>query len=255
MEAITTNHMFDIHDRILHRLMLSIDRTSEIGLFHGKMGVAIIFAQYSRFDTKHGELYNKIFEDLLDQIFEKIHDQMPISFSYGLSGLGWGIEYLLQNKFVEGDGVEICEAIDKRIIQFDPKRITDLRLESGFEGILDYVLAHIQGAKHEYMPFDNLYYDDLFVALNAIDKSNINERFTELIDSYNQFYQTKHVVLSKEYRMGDLQNTFSELRGYCADFAHYLSMQDIPRRIILLKTQINKHHEYLRKQERQMAYI
>lgn len=25
MEAITTNHMFDIHDRILHRLMLSID--------------------------------------------------------------------------------------------------------------------------------------------------------------------------------------------------------------------------------------
>lgn len=75
------------------------------------------------------------------------------------------------------------------------------------------------------------------------------------VDSLITTNDSLYVALSKEYRMGDLQTAFSELRGYCADFAHYLSVQDIEHRLALMKIQIVKHNEYLRKQERQRVYI
>lgn len=75
------------------------------------------------------------------------------------------------------------------------------------------------------------------------------------VDSLIYTTDSLYRELSGEYRMGDLQAVFSELRAYCSDFAHYLSVQDIPRRILLLETQIAKHNEYLRKQEWQRGYI
>jgi hypothetical protein len=59
---------------------------------------------------------------------------MPFSLDKGLTGIGWGIEYLIQNGSVKGESVEICEEIDYRIMETDPKRITDFSLETGFEG-------------------------------------------------------------------------------------------------------------------------
>lgn len=75
------------------------------------------------------------------------------------------------------------------------------------------------------------------------------------VDSLLSTTDSLYTALSNDYRMGDLQTAFSELRGYCSDFAHYLAAQDIPHRLSLLKTQIAKHNQYLKKQERQRKYL
>lgn len=100
------------------------------------------------------------------------------SFASGLSGIGWGVEYLIQNGFVEGEGVEICEEIDQKIMKTDPRRIVDMSLDTGFEGILHYVVYHLQGAfkQNIRLPFDERYLSDLYAVCKLLkeQKNDIN---------------------------------------------------------------------------------
>lgn len=48
---------------------------------------------------------------------------MPVDFCSGLSGVGWGVEYLIQNKFVDADSDELLEDIDAKIMEWDVRRI------------------------------------------------------------------------------------------------------------------------------------
>lgn len=106
------NIKFNTQDRIAHILILKSSHHSDIGLLDGKMGIAIAFAHLSRCSTNN-EIYYECMSDLLDDILGDIHKGLNYSFKLGLSGIGWGIEYLIQNGFVEGDSVEICEEIDR----------------------------------------------------------------------------------------------------------------------------------------------
>ena len=72
---------------------------------------------------------------------------MPLDFANGLTGIGWGVEYLIQKGFQKGVGVEICEAIDAKLMAVNLRRVHDLSLETGIEGWLHYIMAHAQGAK------------------------------------------------------------------------------------------------------------
>ena len=39
-------------------------------------------------------------EELLDEVFDMVHENIPINFVDGLCGIGWGVEHLIQNAFV-----------------------------------------------------------------------------------------------------------------------------------------------------------
>jgi lantibiotic modifying enzyme len=69
----------------------------------------------------------------------------PVDFENGLAGIGWGIEYLVQNKFIEADTDEVLEEFDNRIfkelIYNTPKKIG---LLNGIIGIGAYFLKRIQ---------------------------------------------------------------------------------------------------------------
>jgi hypothetical protein len=99
--------------RIANMLLLNASFTDNLGLLNGKMGIAIFFYQYSRY-TK-----NKIFEDfageLIDEIYEEINTNTPADFTNGLTGIGWGIEYLVKNGFIEADTDEALSDIDNSI--------------------------------------------------------------------------------------------------------------------------------------------
>ena len=74
----------------------------------------------------------------MDEIYEDIHDTLPINFENGYLGIGWGIEYLAEQKFINGDTNEILEDIDKKIMERDIRRVSDMSL------ILDYsVVANL----------------------------------------------------------------------------------------------------------------
>ena len=108
-------------------------------------------------------MYTDIAEELLDDIWTLIHTELSFRFDSGLSGIGWGIEYLLQNRFISGDGNEVCEEMDRVIMQTDLCRLDDLRLDTGLEGIFYYVSARMQGAacQKNPLPFDCRYREDL----------------------------------------------------------------------------------------------
>lgn len=157
---------------IIHHLIINTPLLKDIGLLTGKMGISIAFYEMSR--REENDVYSDYAGDLLDQVFDEISIATPIDFSTGLSGIGWGIEYLIQNKFIEGDSLEACEDIDNKLISIDPRRINDFSLEKGLYGILHYVLMHCKGCKVQKnrLPFDKLYFEDLYYKINTTELSN-----------------------------------------------------------------------------------
>ena len=125
------NLMFADTERITHHLMLNAYFNPDLGLFHGQMGTVLAMSEYSKY--ANNEVYFDVASCLLDNIAGKMHKNLLFSFASGLSGIGWGIEYLIQYGFVEGESVEICEEIDRKIMETDPRRILDFSLDTGFE--------------------------------------------------------------------------------------------------------------------------
>ncbi len=132
----------------------------DIGLFYGKMGIAIFFFCYGQY--KNNSVYIDMGGDLLDDIWEKLDSGISVSFDSGLSGIGWGIEYLIQHRLVEGEANDICEAIDRKVVSIHPGRLEDLSLDTGLEGIRHYVSIRTSGAilRKETCPFSQEYLND-----------------------------------------------------------------------------------------------
>lgn len=140
--------------RIANHLILHSIDMEDIGLFHGKMGVVLFFAHYARYTDQ--TIYDDFAGELLEEICENIPETLPINLETGLCGIGWGIEYLIQNGFMEGDSNEILAVIDQKVMERDLRRIKDLSLETGLMGISCYIQSRINMDKQN-IPFDNTY--------------------------------------------------------------------------------------------------
>lgn len=66
--------------------MLSACFTSDIGLFHGRMGIALAMSEYS--GDKENEICFDVASCLLDNIMENVHKNLVCSFDTGLPGIG-----------------------------------------------------------------------------------------------------------------------------------------------------------------------
>lgn len=133
------------------------------GLIYGHMGAVLTIANCSKLE---GMTYLDIVcEYLLEKIFNKLDTTSDISFEKGLAGVGWGIEYLIQNNLMMGDSHELCRDIDDKIMNYDLDRmnIDDLL------GVQHYVLARIQGniMTSRVMPFNSLYMSKLHQLLSV----------------------------------------------------------------------------------------
>lgn len=100
-------------NRIANVLLINASFIDNLGILNGKMGIAIFFYHYSRYTG------NKIHEDyageLIDEIYEEINTNTPVDFANGLTGIGWGIEYLVKNKFAHADTDEALANFDSTI--------------------------------------------------------------------------------------------------------------------------------------------
>ena len=97
-------------------LLMDQNKVEEVGLLNGKMGLAIYFFQLAR--TYQQEEYKQYASQLLDEVADSLNMQMPIDFATGLTGIGWGIEYLIQNQFIEGDADDILEEMDYVVLNY-----------------------------------------------------------------------------------------------------------------------------------------
>lgn len=182
----------NFYKNILHWILLRLSMEKEVGLFHGKMGIVLFLSHYFKYNGD--QVYEDIANELMEELCEEIHCESPIGFASGLSGIGWGIEYLLQNNFFEGDSLELCEEIDEKIIAIDPRTITDFSLDTGLEGLLHYILMHIKGNINQcsQYPFDKIYLERLYNTTSAILKNDkITNDLKILCDIYVAYYENR----------------------------------------------------------------
>lgn len=78
---------------------------------------------------------------------------------------------------------------------------------------------------------------------------------TEVARQLETFDMDSLTWLNVDYRMGELQGDFSELRRLCLDFKHYVDAENITRKKILLTAQITKYKQYLRQLLAQKSLI
>ena len=86
-----------------------------LGLARGRMGICIYFFESGR--LRNNKNHTKIAEEMLDGILNDINQQLPLGLEDGLAGIGYGIRYLIQNKYVKGDVNKILSDIDNEIIK------------------------------------------------------------------------------------------------------------------------------------------
>lgn len=110
---------------------------SHSGLWNGKTGMSVFFFLLSR--ATGNKRYEDFAGELLDDVCSNLSSRTPVSFADGLCGIGWAIEYLNAEGFIEADTNDILSEVDRQIMERDVRRITDYTLETGLEGIVSYI--------------------------------------------------------------------------------------------------------------------
>jgi lantibiotic modifying enzyme len=171
---------FSQNQRITNALLLNGCFTNNLGLLNGKLGISIVFYHLAR--QTGSQIYENYAEELIDEIFDEINTEISWNFADGLTGIGWGIEYLVQNKFLYADADEVLNEIDLKIAPFMNYFPTQNNLGDGLLGIGTYLLKRIKNSKavDENMQFKN----NKQLLINLIDEfyrrtEDITEIFAE----------------------------------------------------------------------------
>lgn len=85
------------------------------GFLNGRMGLALYFFYLSRY--RNHPFFEEFASELLDDIVETIHLSVSVDFENGITGIGWAIEHLIQNGFIEGDADNILEEVDVAVFE------------------------------------------------------------------------------------------------------------------------------------------
>ena len=140
----------------------------DIGLFYGKMGRCLFFFDYSRVTELRA--FEELAGELLDEVMESVCLGMPVGLSFGWAGIGWGIEYLVRYGFVEDAGNEERNKIDKKVMEYDVRRLDDYSLATGLEGIAWYVLLRLSSGDKSVRIREETYLFDLSNACERVLK-------------------------------------------------------------------------------------
>jgi hypothetical protein len=199
------------HNQIINSLILNASFIDNLGLMHGKMGISIFFFHLAR-QTKN-QIYEDYAGELIDEIYEEITANTPVNFENGLAGIGWGIEYLVQNKFIEADTDEVLEEFDNRIfkelIYNTPKEIG---LLNGIVGIGAYFLKRIQNPASNEDKITTLtnkqtlihLIDELELQTQDISQIILEPTTTSVTPELSNNYQIIKQPSNKSYNMFDI---------------------------------------------------
>ncbi|SHF15091.1 Lanthionine synthetase C-like protein [Bacteroides faecichinchillae] len=156
---------------IIDNQILNGSFSTDQSLLNGRMGLSLFFFHCSRL------LHNRFYEDFAGELLEDICLHLPfdlaVDFADGFCGIGWAVEYMRRQGFVEGDTDEILKEIDGKVMERDLRRTADTSFEHGLEGIVSYVRARLDSPRRESneLPFDTDYLEDL---KNACQRTGVD---------------------------------------------------------------------------------
>lgn len=129
------------HKDLVYDLVLKCNGISSPGLLDGRMGIVSTLSQYA---VKYGvEPLRNFCAEATNRCISALPSRTDASFSAGLSGIGWALEFLSAANIAEMDTLEVCRELDQRLMLSNPARMADLSLETGLEGVVAYVNAHL----------------------------------------------------------------------------------------------------------------
>ena len=99
---------------ILDKKLANVE-TSSLGLFYGKTGFCLYFYLKNRF-TGNKE-YELVANKLINDITSNIDSLKQYDMKHGLSGIGIGIGFLIDHKFVKGDSNQILSDMDAELFK------------------------------------------------------------------------------------------------------------------------------------------
>lgn len=155
--------------RIASYLILHTSHQRNLGLLTGKMGIVIFFFHYSSYIKK--KIYSSFAFEILDEIYKEISIDSSCSFDNGLAGIAWGIEYLVQKKFVKGNTNDILEELDNKIMKLDVRKMKDSSLSTGLEGIVHYAISRCSQKSNDIL-IPSSYIQELNVAYQHFGSNN-----------------------------------------------------------------------------------
>lgn len=86
------------------------------GLLNGKMGIIILLYVYARFSGDKQAL--SCADELIDDLLRSLSSDKTIDFETGVSGIAWGLDYLLSEKYIEMDDKDfIFDTFDNLIFE------------------------------------------------------------------------------------------------------------------------------------------
>lgn len=135
----------EILSQIVNKELFHGCLSGNIGLYSGKIGLSIFLYHYSRFSGNI--LFADFAGELIDEVCESVHDRISLSFDNGLSGIGWGLEYLAKKHFIEIGDNSVFEEFNYKILEINPDNVRDCSLATGLGGISTYAHAHISAAR------------------------------------------------------------------------------------------------------------
>jgi hypothetical protein len=162
------------------------------------MGIVIFLFHYAKYSSK--SQYQELAKTMLNNLINDLYINQSVFLYSGLCGIGWGIEYLYQNGFIESDITEILEQIDKKTIEINPIDITDVSLNNGLGGIVHYVLARLYtiNQEHRYNLFDEYFLNNLFIRTKSIIDSRIDDCDSiDIFIKFTTYYDSTDKILEK----------------------------------------------------------
>ncbi|HWR94933.1 MAG TPA: lanthionine synthetase LanC family protein [Flavobacterium sp.] len=164
---------FSRQQRIRNCLLLNASFIDNLGIMHGKMGIAIYFFHLAR-ETQN-QIYENYAGELIDEIYDEITIQTSCDFENGLAGIGWGIEYLDRNGFIEADTDEVLEDFDNRIIHEITHHVPDdAGILQGIFGYIVYFLKRIKSGSKKKPALKRALLKTVLLLQKYIDKSDID---------------------------------------------------------------------------------
>lgn len=165
--------IFTEKESVIHQLFLRAYTVKSPSLFYGKMGIALTLFDYGR--RIGNALFSDLGDELIDGILDDVDSKTGFDFATGLAGIAWGIEYLVQQKYMECNTNQVCVEIDRRMEKISIHRLNDLSLETGLEGLLHYVLIRIKGSleQNSTIPFSMDFLNDMQMSITHLQESNL----------------------------------------------------------------------------------
>lgn len=173
---------------------------SDLGLFHGQMGVILALFHHGRENNE--QVVIDIAQELLQDLLYSIDDSLLSCLDSGYAGLAWGLCYLQWTSFIDVDLSDLLEEVDNKIKETDITRISDLSLEKGLIGLLHYVLFRLL-VQPSFASKDPIYMASWKERMSK-DKDNIrevdpsvSEWVDELLDISVPIDYSPHLVLQQ----------------------------------------------------------